>query len=133
MNICHLSTRLLKVHDKNVRQQDISSKCFLTTASCSFLIPLSSLLFFFPSFSVTAFISSHHCRVVTGYSTIGNTYLHREVVRTPVIRPSRISIFRWTECLRYWQSRRLRLIVNIPRDRTGGFCAAVRVVNSSDS
>jgi len=85
----HLSTRLLN----NCR--------FLFL---SHIFPLS--LF---SFSVTAFISCHH-RVVTGYSTIGNTYLHREVVRTQVIRSSQISIFRWTECLRYWQSRRSRLI-----------------------
>lgn len=48
----------------------------LTTAGClPFLIPLLSLLFLLPSFPVTAFISSRHRRVVTGYSAIGNTYL----------------------------------------------------------
>lgn len=85
---------------------------------------------FLPSLRETAFISSRHRQVITGYSTVGNTYLHRKIVRAPVIRSSRISIFRWTECLRYWQSRRSRLIVDVPKDRIGGFCAAVRAVNS---
>lgn len=52
--------------------------CLLTIACLfhpRFLFPLSSLVFLFPC------RLCDRCRwIVTGYSTIGNTYLHREVV-----------------------------------------------------
>jgi len=41
------------------------------------------------------------------------------------IRSSQISIFRWTECLRYWQSEAI-----VSEGRTRSFRAAARVVNS---